>query len=45
MQNRIGIYNVEKALEDPFTEDGLDDVRVSELFRRLQNALDVALLD
>ncbi|EQC38488.1 hypothetical protein SDRG_04196 [Saprolegnia diclina VS20] len=36
----IGIFNVEKALEDPFTEEGLDGVQVDVAFRRLFLALD-----
>lgn len=38
----IGIFNVERALEDPFTEDGLDDVHVTQLCRRLQDAVNIA---
>lgn len=38
-----GVFNIEVALEDPFTEDGLDDIRVNEVFCRIQDALDIAL--
>ncbi|OQR83171.1 hypothetical protein ACHHYP_15047, partial [Achlya hypogyna] len=38
----IGIFNVEKALEDPFTEEGLDGVQVDVAFRRIFLALDMA---
>ena len=38
-----GVFNIVMALEDPFTEDGLDDLRVNEVFSRIQDALDIAL--
>jgi len=37
----IGIFNVEKALEDPFTEEGLDGVRVDRAFQRILDSLEV----
>ncbi|OQR92965.1 hypothetical protein THRCLA_08572 [Thraustotheca clavata] len=36
----IGIFNVEKALEDPFTEEGLDGIQTDLAFRRFFLALD-----
>ncbi|ETW07503.1 hypothetical protein H310_02007 [Aphanomyces invadans] len=39
----IGIFNVEKALEDPFTEEGLDGVKVERAMQRIMDALDVIL--
>ncbi|OQR87518.1 hypothetical protein ACHHYP_08705 [Achlya hypogyna] len=37
----IGIFNVEKALEDPFTDEGLDGVKVPRAIARILDALDV----
>jgi hypothetical protein len=37
----IGIFNVEKALEDPFTEEGLDGVKVNRAVMRILDSLDV----
>ncbi|RHY21144.1 hypothetical protein DYB25_006118 [Aphanomyces astaci] len=39
----IGIFNVEKALEDPFTEEGLDGVKVERAMHRILDALDVVV--
>ena len=39
----IGIFNVEKALEDPFSGDGLDDVRVEEVIRHIQSGLNLVI--
>ncbi|RHY06454.1 hypothetical protein DYB25_006116 [Aphanomyces astaci] len=36
----IGIFNVEKALEDPFTEEGLDGVQIDVAIHRIFNAFD-----
>ncbi|ETW07504.1 hypothetical protein H310_02008 [Aphanomyces invadans] len=36
----IGIFNVEKALEDPFTEEGLDGVQIDVAIQRIFNAFD-----
>ncbi|KAF0719713.1 Aste57867_835 [Aphanomyces stellatus] len=36
----IGIYNVEKAMEDPFTEEGLDGVQIDLAFQRIFGAFD-----
>ncbi|KAF0719715.1 Aste57867_837 [Aphanomyces stellatus] len=39
----MGIFNVEKALEDPFTEEGMDGVKVRRAVQRMVDALDVVL--
>ncbi|KAH9086476.1 hypothetical protein LEN26_020123 [Aphanomyces euteiches] len=39
----IGIFNVEMALEDPFTEQGLDGVKVHRAIARILDTLDVIL--
>ena len=39
----IGIFNVEMALEDPFTEQGLDGVKVHRAIGRVLDTLDVIL--
>jgi len=39
----IGILNAEEALEDPFSGDGLDIVRISHLFDAIQE--DMNLID
>merc|ERR1712196_271010 len=31
----VGLYNVQRALQDPFDEDGLDDIRVSKIHQQL----------
>ena len=36
----IGLFNVEKALEDPFTEEGLDGVQIDLAFQRIFDAFD-----
>ncbi|EQC38505.1 hypothetical protein SDRG_04212 [Saprolegnia diclina VS20] len=39
----IGIFNVERALEDPFTDEGLDGVKAQRVFARIRDSLDVLL--
>ncbi|CAK4072844.1 unnamed protein product [Aphanomyces euteiches] len=36
----IGLFNVEKALEDPFTEEGLDGVQIDLAIQRIFDAFD-----
>ena len=33
------LYNVQRALQDPFDEDGLDDIRVSKIQEQASHAL------
>ena len=35
----VGLYSVQKAMQDPFVEDGLDDIKVSVMCRELRHAL------
>ncbi len=36
-----GIFNIEHALEDPFTEEGLDGVRIQVAFMKIFDAIDL----
>lgn len=35
----VGLYNVQRALQDPFDEDGLDDIKTSTMIREIFHAL------
>jgi len=35
----VGLYSVQKSLQDPFVTDGLDDIKVHVMYRELRHAL------
>jgi len=41
----VGLYNVQRALQDPFDEDGLDDIKVTIMFREIFHALQIVIHD